>query len=75
MFPMRDRAYGSDLLAEPCLQRHRVHARQNKSTSEPQEEAKRGQNDVILLLFGSQQAAEKGPFGPPRGPEGASRAR
>lgn len=51
VFPMRDPADGSDLLAEPRLQRSR--ARQNKSISEQREEAKRGQSDVILPLFGT----------------------
>lgn len=64
VFPLRDPADGSDLLAEPCLQRNC--ARQNKSISEQQEEAKRGQSDVILLLFGSWRAAENGPVAPSR---------
>lgn len=59
VFPMRDPADGSDLLAEPRLQRSC--ARQSKSISEQRVEAKRGQShDVIIPLFWN------GPS-PPRG--------
>lgn len=58
VFPMRDPADGSDLLAEPRLQRSC--ARQNKSISEQQEEAKRGQSDVILPLFGTARRPPRG---------------